>query len=189
MVSICNIYSLWSFTHWFNSKNTWFAKRLHKHWFSSIKFFGRWAYNTSLYSQYFKHFPKKLQKQFILHCPKSFIQFLSECLVNLLRGKLKGFRKVDVLKYRRELSGFTRRRTSLHKRRTISSSPKRLPINIQRLTKYGSVCSNSLLNLSITKYTSKKTKIRTKVRKRGGSTKRIWLYIQWCKCQVENEYQ
>ena len=72
-------------------------------------------------------FPK-LQKQFILHCPKSFIQLLSECLVNLLRGELKDLRKVDVMKYQREISELTRRRTSLHKRRTILSSPKALQL-------------------------------------------------------------
>ena len=36
---------------------------------------------------------QKLQKQFILHCPKNFIQFLSECLVILLRSELKDLRK------------------------------------------------------------------------------------------------
>ena len=50
------------------------------------------------------------------------MQFLSECLVNLLRVELQDLRKVDV--YRREISELTRRRTSLHKRRTILSSPK-----------------------------------------------------------------
>ena len=37
----------------------------------------------------FRTFSQILQKQFVLHCPKSFIQFLSKCLVNLLRGELK----------------------------------------------------------------------------------------------------
>ena len=78
-----------------------------------------------------------------IHPPlsKKFIQFLSECLVNLLRGELKDLRKVDVVKYRREKSELTRRRTSLHKRRTILSSPKGLqlisvitPFVIKRLT-------------------------------------------------------
>ena len=89
----------------------------------------------------FQIFSQKLQKQFILHCPKSFIKFLRECLVNLLRGELKDLRKVDVVKYRREISELTRRRTSLHKRRTILSSPKGLqlisvitPFVIKRLT-------------------------------------------------------
>ena len=89
----------------------------------------------------FQTFSQKLQKQFILHCPKSLIQFLSGCLVNLLRGELKDLRKVDVVKYRREISELTQRRTSLHKRRTILSSPKGLqlisvitPFVIKRLT-------------------------------------------------------
>ena len=61
-------------------------------------------------------------------CPKSFIQFLRECLVHLLRGKLKDLGKVDIVKHRREISELTQRRTSLQKRRTISSSPKGLQL-------------------------------------------------------------
>ena len=89
----------------------------------------------------FQSFSQKLQKQLILHCPRSFIQFLSKFLVNLLRGKLKDHQKVDVVTYRREISELTRRRTSLHKKRTILSSPKSLqlisvitPFFIRRLT-------------------------------------------------------
>ena len=84
---------------------------------------------------------KKLQKQIILHCPKSFIQFLSECLVNLLRGELKDLQKVVVVKNWKKISELTRKRTSLHKRRTLSSSLKSLqlisvvtPFNLERLT-------------------------------------------------------
>ena len=60
---VCNINSFWSFTHWFISEKSWFALILHKQWFSSVKIlftsrirnkvFGLWAYNTSLYSQFF----------------------------------------------------------------------------------------------------------------------------------------
>ena len=53
---------------------------------------------------------------------------------------------------RREISELTRKRTSLHQRKTILSSPKGLrlisvitPFVIKRLIQYGSVCSNSLL--------------------------------------------
>ena len=81
----------------------------------------------------------------------------------LTTRRAKDLRKVDVVKYRREISELTRRRTSLHKRRTILSSPKGLqlisvitPFVIERLISYESVCSSSLLNLSITNYTSKK---------------------------------
>ena len=76
----------------------------------------------------FQRFTRKLQKQFILHCPKSYIQFLSECLVNLLRVELKDLRKEDLVKYRKEISELTRRRTSLRKRRTILSSSKGLQL-------------------------------------------------------------
>ena len=44
----------------------------------------------------------------------------------MLRGELKDLRKVDIVKYRTEISKLTRRRTSLHKRNTILSSPKGL---------------------------------------------------------------
>ena len=128
----------------------------------------------------FQRFTKKIQKQFILHRPKSYIQFLSECLVNLLRVELKYLRKVDLVKYRKEISELTRRRTSLHKKRAILSSPKGLqlislitPLVIKRLTSCGSVCSNYLLILSFTKYTSKKFKNGTKARKRGDCTNRF----------------
>ena len=65
-----------------------------------------------------------------IHPPlsKKFHQLLNECLVSLLRGELKDLRKVDVVKYRREISELTRRRTSLHKRKTILSSPKGLQL-------------------------------------------------------------
>ena len=58
----------------------------------------------------------RLQKQFVLNCPKDFIQFLSECLVKLLRGELRNLRKEDVVKYQKELSKLTQKRTHLHKR-------------------------------------------------------------------------
>ena len=74
----------------------------------------------------FQTFSQKLQKQFSLHSPTSFFQFLGEGLVNLQRGVLQNLRKVDVVKYRRELSEITRRRTSQHKRRSILSSSKHL---------------------------------------------------------------
>ena len=50
--------------------------------------------------------PKTLK---IIHPPlsKSFIQFLSKCLVDLLRGELQDLRKVDLIRYRREISDLT----------------------------------------------------------------------------------
>ena len=106
----------------------------------------------------FQKFSRKRQKFFILHCPKSLIQFLSELLVNLLRGELKELQKIDKVKYPREISELTRRRTSLHKRRSILRLPKCLQL-ISLITIFvikRSTYPYSHLNLSITKYTSKK---------------------------------
>ena len=82
-----------------------------------------------------------LRKQFFLNCPKGFIQFLSKCLVNLLRGELRDLRKEDVLKNRKEISELTQKRTPLYKRRINLSSNKGLqlisiitPFVIKRLT-------------------------------------------------------
>ena len=76
----------------------------------------------------FQTLSKKIQKQFILHCPKNFIQFLSECLVKLLGGELSELRKVNVVKHRREISELTQARFSLNKRRNFFSSPKGLQL-------------------------------------------------------------
>ena len=45
-------------------------------------------YTIRLYSPNISKYFPKASKKFILNCPKDFIQFLSECLVNLLRGEL-----------------------------------------------------------------------------------------------------
>ena len=72
----------------------------------------------------FQKFSLRLRKQFILNRSKDFIQFLSECLVNLLRGELRDLQKEDLVKYREEVSELTQKRTPLHTRRIILSSSK-----------------------------------------------------------------
>ena len=89
-----------------------------------------WTMSTQYVSilPIFQKFSLSLRKQFILNCPKDFIQFLSECLVNLLRGELRDLRKKDVVKYRKEISELTQKRSLLHKRRIILSSTKGLQL-------------------------------------------------------------
>ena len=65
-----------------------------------------------------------LRKRFILNCPKAFIQLLSECLVNFLKGDLQDIRKEYVVKHRKEYTELTQIRTPLHKRRIILISTK-----------------------------------------------------------------
>ena len=55
-----------------------------------------------LYTPNISNIFPKTSKTIHLPLSKNFIQFLSECLVNLLRGKLRDLRKKDVLKYRKE---------------------------------------------------------------------------------------
>ena len=76
----------------------------------------------------FQNFSQRLRKQFILNCPKDFIQFLSWFLVNLLRGELRDLRKEDVVKYRKEISELTQKSNPLHKIRTFLSSIKELQL-------------------------------------------------------------
>ena len=57
----------------------------------------------------FQKFSLRLQKKFILNCPKDFIRFLSEVFVNLLRGELRDLRRKDVVKYRKETSELTQK--------------------------------------------------------------------------------
>ena len=88
-------------------------------------------------TQYVSILPKfqniylRLRKQLTLNRSKDFIQFLSECLVNLSRGELPVFQKEDVVKYRKKISEITQKRTPLQKRRTILSSTKGLQVHFR----------------------------------------------------------
>ena len=81
-------------------------------------------YPIRLYSPNISKSSLRLRKQFILNRSKDFIQFLSECLVNLLRGDLRDLQKEDLVEYQKEVSELTQKRTPLHKRRIILSSSK-----------------------------------------------------------------
>ena len=67
--------------------------------------------NTQYFSiiPMFQKFSQILRKQLNLKCPKDFIQFLIECLVNLLRGELQNIQKEDLVKCRKENSESTRK--------------------------------------------------------------------------------
>ena len=84
-----------------------------------------------------------MSTQYVSILPIFFIQFMSQCLVNRLRGEHRVFRKEDVVKYRKKISELTQKRTPLHKIRIILSSTKGLqyitlfvitPFVIKRLT-------------------------------------------------------
>ena len=76
----------------------------------------------------------KSRKLFLLHCPKDFIGFISECIVNMLRGQLDDLKKTDVQKYQKEIKKLARKLTRLHERRKTLSSTKGLNL-IATITK------------------------------------------------------
>ena len=72
----------------------------------------------------FQTYSQNFKKSFLRNCPKDFIQFLNECIVNLLGGQLQEIQKQDVIKYRDEIHQLVLKRTGINKRRAILSSRK-----------------------------------------------------------------
>ena len=81
-------------------------------------------HTTSLYSDRVPEIFPELQNNFSQKLSQRFIQFLNECIVNLLRGELREIQKQEVLKFREEIHLLILKRTSLSKRRQILSSKK-----------------------------------------------------------------
>ena len=113
-----------------------------------------WTMNTQYLSMLnmFQSWTPKCRKLFLLHCPKDFIGFISECIVNMLRGQLDDLKKTDVQKYQKEIKKLARKRTPLHERRKILSSTKGLNLIatitksiIVKLSWNGTVCSHSAI--------------------------------------------
>ena len=69
-------------------------------------------HTTSLYSDNVPKLFPELQKNLPKNCPKEFIQFLNECIVNLLRGELQDIQKQDVIKYQDGIHQLILKRTA-----------------------------------------------------------------------------
>ena len=76
--------------------------------------------------QAFQHFSLPCKVQFLKTCPKEFIRFLSECIVNLLQGNLSEVKRRHVLKYRDEIHETVFKKNNLEARRSLLSSQKGL---------------------------------------------------------------
>ena len=74
--------------------------------------------------QAFQHFSLACKIQFLKTCPKEFIRFLSEWIVNLLQGNLSEVKRRHVLKYRDKLHELSLKRTTWKQRRSLLSSHK-----------------------------------------------------------------
>ena len=100
--------------------------------------------------QAFQHISLACKIQFVKTCPKEFIRFLSEYIVNMLQGNLSEVKKSHVLKYRDEIHELSLKWTTWKQRRSPLPSQKRLlliktisPFVINHLSWDGSVCSNT----------------------------------------------
>ena len=111
-------------------------------------------HTTSLYSDNLPKLLPGLQE----NLPRKFIQFLHDCIVNLLRGELRDIQKGDVKKYQDEIHPLSLKRTGINERRAIFSSRKGIellqsltPSIINRLFLNGIVCfvSSSALQTKV----------------------------------------
>ena len=71
---------------------------------------------------------QNLKKTLPRNCPKDFIQFLNECIVNLLGVQLQGIPKQDSKKYRDETHQLVLKRSGINKTRGILSSRKEIEL-------------------------------------------------------------
>ena len=70
----------------------------------------------------FRNINKKLQTAVLLHCPKEFIRFLCECIVNLIEGNLTGVKRNQFSRFQKQLRKLTSKSTTLSSRRLILGS-------------------------------------------------------------------
>ena len=105
-------------------------------------------HTKSLYSPGVPIVFPQVQKSLPQSCPKEFIRFLCECMINLLKGNLQSIKRHHVGKIQDEVWLLSLKRTTWKQRRNVMSSEKRLhliavitlPV-INHLSWYGAVCS------------------------------------------------
>ena len=94
-------------------------------------------------------FPQKCKNLFLQSCPKEFLRFLCELIINLLKGNLQSIRH-HVAKFQNEVRLLSLKRTTWKQRREILASEKGSqlikvitpPVN-NHLSLYGAVCPRS----------------------------------------------
>ena len=98
----------------------------------------------------FQHYSLACKIQFLKTCPKKFIRFPSEWIINLLQGNLSGVKRRHVVKYRDEIHELSLKITTWKQRRSLLSSEKGLlliktisPFVNNHLSWDGTVCSST----------------------------------------------
>ena len=78
--------------------------------------------------QLFKLLSHKSKSHFRQSCPKEFIRFLCECIVNLLKGNLQAIKRHHVVKFQDEVWLLLLKRTTWKQRRNVLASEKGLQL-------------------------------------------------------------
>ena len=78
--------------------------------------------------QVFQSLSRKCKSHFLQSCPKKFIRFLCECIVNLLKGKLQTIKRHHVVEFQDEVWLLSLKRTTWKQRRNVLSSDKGLQL-------------------------------------------------------------
>ena len=84
-------------------------------------------HTKSLYSPFVPIAFPQMQKP-LQSCPKEFIRFLCECIVNLLKGNLQNIKRHHVLKFQDEVWLLSLKRTTWKQRRNVLSSERGLQL-------------------------------------------------------------
>ena len=83
-------------------------------------------HTKSLYSPSVQSLSRKCKSHFLQYCPKEFIRFLCECIVNLLKGNLQAIKRHQVVTVPDEVWLLSLKRTTWKQRRNVLSSEKGL---------------------------------------------------------------
>ena len=78
--------------------------------------------------QVFQSCSLKCKSHFLQSCPKEFIRFLCECMVNLLKVNLQVIKRHHLVKFQDEVWLLLLRRTTWKHRRNVLSSEKGLQL-------------------------------------------------------------
>ena len=78
--------------------------------------------------QVFQSLSRKCKSHFLQSCPKEFIRFLCECVVNLLKGNLQAIIRHHVVKFQDEVWLQSLKKTTWKRRRNVLSSEKGLQL-------------------------------------------------------------
>ena len=89
-----------------------------------------WTMNTQSLStlQVFQSFSRKCKSLFLQFCPKEFIRFFCECIVNLLEGNLQSLKRHHVTKFQKEVRLLSLKRVTWKQRRDVLASEKELQL-------------------------------------------------------------